>query len=940
MFTFSILTPDDGSFSCRASLLVFDNELKILADPSWNGKNVDDILFLEEHLKQVDLILLSHSTPEFIGGYVLLCVKFPALMSNIPIYSTLPVNQLGRISTVEYYRSSGVLGPVNSAIMEIVDVDEWFDKIKPLKYFQTLSLLENRLVLTPYNAGHTLGGTFWLICKRLEKIIYAPAWNHSKDSFLNGASFLSSTTGNPLSSLVRPTALITNTDLGSVVSHKKRTEKFLQLVDATLANGGAVLLPTTLSGRFFELLHLVDEHLQGAPIPVYFLSFSGTKVLNYASNLAEWMSTQLAKEFEDSSATSDSMHHRHPFDATKVDLLLNANELIQLVGPKIVFASGMDLNNGDISTEAFQCLCQDEKTTIILTEKSHFGYDDTIGSQLYDEWSRLAKQKQNSKTPEDGVAVPLEKAIPLKGWTKEEPLSSEERAEFEQRINIQRKQKLLAKVREKKNESLLNTDMLNADDSSSEDESENSSEDEEGENQLEKAAVAAPNEPDSAAAAIVNQLSAHDTLVADHVKKALESNAPLDIKITYKLRPRQAMFPFINNAYKQKFDDYGEVIDPKNFQRNDDSANTKLIMESKKKFEMGDRRDGKGGRGKNGDKNKNNQNKLTPQEQLNNQVLQRNLETLYNPSKRVPLNVGSAFANLPPEIRARCGLSFVDLSGVVDIRSLNLIVSLLKPYNLLLMPDFTNSSGAEETDGLKLVKSVFDQQQEEQKMEHTKFSIYNSSRFMSLATVRSGLQGFNSQSTANQMNILALSVNCPVEIGGDGSGVGLSDFEVKLDDKLLESLKWQKISGSYNVAQVYGELEIRNNQAVANKKQKTVADYINPSTEFSLKYLLKADYLKKEQKLLGSSSRLNENGPKLAIGDIRLPELKKKLISRNLNAEFKSEGTLVVNDTIAIRKVTYSGIEGDDTGDIVIDGQIGSLYYQVKDCIREMLAYV
>lgn len=939
MFTFSIITPDDGSLSCRASLLVFDNELSILADPSWNGKNPDDILYLEKYLKQVDLILLSHSTPEFIGGYVLLCVKFPILMSNIPTYATLPVNQLGRISTVEYYRSSGILGPVNSAVMEIVDVDEWFDKVKPLKFFQTLSLLENKLVITPYNAGHTLGGTFWLISKRLEKVIYAPAWNHSKDSFLNGASFLSSSTGNPLSSLVRPTALITNTDLGSAMSHKRRAEKFLQLVDATLANGGAVLLPTTLSGRFFELLHLVDEHLQGAPIPVYFLSFSGTKVLNYASTLAEWMSTQLAKEFEDSSATSDSMHHRHPFDATKVDLLLDANELVQLVGPKIVFASGLDLNNGDLSTEAFKCLCQDEKTTIILTEKSHFGHDNTIGSQLYDEWSKLAKQKQSSKTPEDGVAVPLEKVIPLKGWTKEESLTSEERAEFEQRINVQRKQKLLAKVREKKNESLLNTDLLNAEDSSSDEESENSSEEEDGATQLDKAvAVAAPNAPDSTAAALVSQLSAHDTLVADHVKKALESNAPLDIKITNKLRPRQAMFPFVNNAYKQKFDDYGEIIDPKKFQRNDDSANTKLIIESKKKFEMNDRRDDRNGKGKNGGKNQNNQSKLTPQEQLNNQLLQRNLETLYHPSKRVPLDVGSVFANHPPEIRARCGLSFVDLSGVVDIRSLNLIISSLKPYNLLLMPDLTNASGDQETDGLISVKAIFDQQQQEQKMEHSKFSLYNSSRFMSLSTVRSGLSG--SQNAANQMNVLPLSINLPVEIGTDGSGVGLTDFEVKLDDKLVENLKWQKLSGSYNVAQVYGELEIRNSAAVSNKKQKTVADYINSSTEFSLKYLLNADYYKKEQKLLTAASRLNENGPKLAIGDIRLPELKKKLISRNLNAEFKSEGTLVVNDTIAIRKVTYSGMEDDDTGDIVIDGQIGSLYFQVKDCIREMLAYV
>ena len=275
MFTFSIITPSTDDYSCKASLLSFDNDIKILADPSWNGNNHNDILYMEQYLKEVDIILLSHSTPEFISGFVLLCIKFPNLMSNIPIYSTLPVNQLGRVSTVEYYRANGILGPLNNSILEVDEVDEWFDKIIPLKFFQTLSVFDNRLVITPYNAGHTLGGTFWLITRRLEKIIYAPSWNHSKDSFLNSASFLSSSSGNPLSQLMRPTVLITNTDLGSTMSHKKRTEKFLNLVDATLANGGAVLLPTSLSGRFLELLHLIDQHLQSAPIPVYFLSYSG-----------------------------------------------------------------------------------------------------------------------------------------------------------------------------------------------------------------------------------------------------------------------------------------------------------------------------------------------------------------------------------------------------------------------------------------------------------------------------------------------------------------------------------------------------------------------------------------------------------------------------------------------------------------------------------------
>ena len=49
-----------------------------------------------------------------------------------------------------------------------------------------------------------------------------------------------------------------------------------------------------------------------------------------------------------------------------------------------------------------------------------------------------------------------------------------------------------------------------------------------------------------------------------------------------------------------------------------------------------------------------------------------------------------------------------------------------------------------------------------------------------------------------------------------------------------------------------------------------------------------------------------------------------------MTAEFKSEGTLVVNDILAVRKIAYGLVESDESGDIVIDGNVGPLYYKVK----------
>ncbi|EGW31555.1 uncharacterized protein SPAPADRAFT_67601 [Spathaspora passalidarum NRRL Y-27907] len=939
MFSFSLISPSEGDLSFKASLLSFDNEFKLLADPSWDGKDANAVLFMEQHLSEVNAVLLSHSTPDFISGYVLLCLKFPNLMSTMPVYSTLPVNQLGRISTVEYYRANGVLGPLDSAILEIDEVDNWFDRVTLLKYQQSTNLMDNKVTITPYNAGHTLGGAFWLIVKRIDKVIYAPAWNHSKDSFLNSASFISTSTGNPLLSLLRPTAFITAPDLGSTMPHKRRTEKFLQLVDATLANGGAALLPTSLSGRFLELFHLIDEHLQGAPIPVYFLSYSGTRILSYASNLLDWMSGSFIKSWDETSGDGGRGGGKAlssmPFDPSKVDLLLDPSELIQLSGPKIVFCSGIDIKSGDISSETFQYLCNNEKTTVILTEKSQLE-NGGLNSMLYKEWYELTKKKLGGKI-EDGTAVPLDKTVSIEDWTRETNLEGRELSDFQERITQQRKEKLLAKVRDKKNQNILNAENVDDEDSSEDEDEEEQVPEEETKGEAAKS-VTTTDAIVTTATSVVDELAAHEAFVMDHIKQSLKDNIPIDLKITHRLRPRSAMFPYFMTTRKQKFDDYGQVIDVADFEKTDETSNAKIIMEGKKKFDEKRRWNEEKSNDDNKQKknqNKQQANKLTPQEQLNQQLIQKNLDTLYNPRKRVPLNAASSFASQSQMLKIRCGLSFVDLSGLVDLRSLGIIVQALKPYNLLLLPDF-NSIPELEVNGLKQVQEMFDHQQNEQLQEESKKKILTSSRYLSLSSIRSGLSSAISTYGGNKMNVLVVESDKPVKIGteSESGGIGLNNFEINLDDSIIKDLRWQKIGSNYRVAKVHGELELQNPIA-KEKTERTLSDYINPTTYFTLK---KSDdeSLRKRRKVVNQRLQdpklkpLISNGPKLAIGNIRLPDLRKNLQEKNMNAEFKQEGTLVVNDVLTIRKVAYGTSESDDSGDIVIEGNYSRLHQYTK----------
>ncbi|KAI3405216.2 hypothetical protein KGF56_001993 [Candida oxycetoniae] len=1050
MFTFSLLTSEENGYSFRASLLTFDKHHQILADPSWNGGGDGDcsdvgshleklVKVIEPHLKQLNAIILSHSTSEFISGYILLCVFYPKLMSTIPVYSTLPVNQLGRISTVEYYRSRGILGPLLTSLIELDDIDNWFDKFKIVKYLQNVTLGGSSgdhgdITLTPYNSGHSLGGTFWLIVKRIDRVIYAPSWNHSRDSLLNSANFINSQSGNPHVSLLRPTAFITATDLGSSMSHKKRCDKFLQVVDATLANGGAAIIPTSISGRFLELFHLVDEHLKGAPIPVYFLSYSGTKVLSYASGLLDWMSSNFHRSL------NSTMDYTLPFNPNKVDLLLDPQELMSMMGPKIIFCSGEDLRDGDLSSKVFSYLCNDEKTTVILTEKpssslssfsssSSSSGDGGISNELYNSWATLAKQKTGKIT--DGVAVPVDEIIQVDKWTLEEELTGKELVDFQNEITAKRKEKLITKVRDQKIQNLLNTDNIDADDSSDEDDEDDEDEEYDDENEKERKKngkrsgkngkvglfpsgkrvgeifdkqVEKEKRIDGKPPTVeqVDELIQHEAFIMDHIKQSLEKHLPIDIRITHKFKPRQAMFPYFPQtiASRMKFDDYGQIIDVNDFTKKDEVSNSKIIMEGKRKFDekkqrgkrqQGDGSDGDRGDRKNNNNNNNNNNnkhaaaaaaagnKLTPQEQVNQQLLHKYLDTLSKPLKRIPVE---SLPNSRTQLKIRCGLAYVDLSGTVDLRSLGIIIQALKPYNLILLPDSRVTEPTEEGDnsnrGVIQVEKFFQQQQSEQAMEHTKRQLFNSSRYLSLASVRDGLSSAYSRgSGSGKMNVLVAYSDKPIKIGVDsrrsGSGdedgdddnaIELNNFEINLDDQLVTNLKWQKIGDDYRVAKVYGELEVTNlppaESSSSSKRRRKVSDFINSNTQFSLKPINSSASTTKSTTVLDKitnpklKSMIENATPKLAIGDIRLPDLRKKLISYNtpfqnqpLQVEFKCEGTLVVNGTLAIRKITYLGSggggEGDDdngAGDIVIDGNVGPLYYRVKECIREMLAYV
>merc|ERR1719357_1164586 len=110
------------------------DEYKILLDCGWTHHyNLDDIKPLSNlDLSDVNAVLLSH--PDF------------------------PHFNLDNIDAVFLKR---------------------FIKLKPLQEFE-IGTGQSAVVITPYPAGHTLGGSVWKISKDTEQIIYGIDYNHTK----------------------------------------------------------------------------------------------------------------------------------------------------------------------------------------------------------------------------------------------------------------------------------------------------------------------------------------------------------------------------------------------------------------------------------------------------------------------------------------------------------------------------------------------------------------------------------------------------------------------------------------------------------------------------------------------------------------------------------------------------------------------------------------
>lgn len=650
--TYTFRCCDDGSGTTVGTIIHFDS-VTILVDPGWNSEKVsytDSVKYWSNIIPDVDIIILSQPTLECLGAYTLLYYNFLShFISRIEVYSTLPVSNLGRISTIDFYTSKGIVGPFDTNQLDLEDIENSFDFITTLKYSQIVDWRSkyDGLSFIAYSAGGAPGGSIWCISTYVEKLIYARHWNHTRDSILNSASFLDSS-GKPLSTLLRPSAIITTFNkFGSSTPYRRRSKIFLDSIKNGLNSNSSVIIPTEIGGNFLNLFVLVHDYLyetyrnsKSITFPILLVSYARGRILTYAKSMLEWLSASLLKTWE-------LRDNRSPFELGDKFHVISPEEISKYPGSKIIFVSQVDTLIDDIISR----LSSVEKMSVILTAKPL--EENNVISKMYENFERKEGTGDGSTVSfTTSMTMQAVKLEPLKKKAQKDYITmiDERRKDFkekEEKLKIELIQaskmaneftsndtKLKKLIGDSQNQAISNSLDINSDDEEDEDVDDNFS----------------------------RILNGKGSKVAQFKKVEI----PIDLHLTE--TSKHKMFPF--KPRLEKKDDYGTVIDfsiliPKEQQQQEDLL---------KKRESSD------------EYNPNASNKRSHREGIiNEENKSKTKENFDNIEYLNAQNKPSKRTLVPKEVIVNCHVTYVNLDGMVDQRSASVIIPSLKPRKVILL---------------------------------------------------------------------------------------------------------------------------------------------------------------------------------------------------------------------------------------------------------------
>ncbi|CZR41401.1 uncharacterized protein FPRO_10990 [Fusarium proliferatum ET1] len=959
MFTFCPLQGALSDSPASQSLLELDGGVKVLVDLGWDETfDVEKLKEIEKQVTTLSLILVTHATASHLAAYAHCCKNIPQF-TRIPVYATRPVIDLGRTLIQDLYTSSPAAATTipQSSLTESAysltqtattaqnlllqsptneEIARYFSLIQPLKYSQPHQPLPspfspplNGLTITAYNSGHTLGGTIWHIQHGLESIVYAVDWNQARENVFAGAAWLGGAGGGGaevIEQLRKPTALICSSRgadrTAQTGGRAKRDEQLVDTIKACVARGGTVLIPVDSSARVLELSYLLEHAWRTDAASdegvlktarLYLAGRNMSSTMRYARSMLEWMDDSIVQEFEAFAEGqrkvngSNDKKEGGPFDFKYLRLLERKAQIARLLSQnpdnvstegRVILASDSSIEWG-FSKDLIKGLARDSRNLVILTDKPGLSKTDkpSIARTLWDWWKERkdgvsVEQNANGENLEFVYAGGRELEI---REAQRHALEGDELALYQQWLATQRQ---LQATQQSGGAAGLEATADVVDDASSE--SSSDSEDEDGEQQGKALNVSTA----------IAQAGRKNVVLKDEdlgINVLIKKKGVYDFDSRGK-KGRERTFPIAIRRKRQ--DDFGELIRPEDYLRAEEKEEEGQDNTS---MEAADDKLGKKRRwddfAKAGAGFKRQQN-MRPGSADGEEAaagdhdgfVPDELDSVEDLETEEP--TGPCKLTYQTEtVQTNMRIAFVDFSGLHDKRSLNMLIPLIQPRKLILV-------GGERDETLSLAEDC-----------------------------RRALGG--DSGNANAGSERSVDVYTPeVGVVVDAS-VDTNAWVVKLADPLVRKIKWQNVRG-LGIVTITGQLLATHlNEAAAadedaaNKRQKT--DEASSTTLTNMAADIPSATPVLDVLPANLISAVRSAAQPLHVGDLRLADLRRAMQSAGHAAEFRGEGTLVVDGTVAVRKTSAGRVEVESVG---MPTARRSTFYEVRKMIYDNLAVV
>ncbi|KAF9076851.1 beta-lactamase-like protein [Rhodocollybia butyracea] len=705
MITFTPLSGAARSLQTPLCYLLQVDDVRILLDcgsPDWEPEKQEEnsrrpweeyCSSFRECAPTIDLVLLSHGDLKHSGLYAYAHSRWGL---KAPTYTTLPVQAMARIASVEeveglrdeqdigdqFEVTEGEENAVSAEgeedkapepmtksgkyVATLREVQDSFDSVNTLRYSQPAHLQGKcqGLTITPFNAGHSIGGTIWKIRSPSSgTIMYCVDFNHMKERHLDGTVLLRS--GGIFEPLARPDLLITSADRTSVISsrRKDRDAALIDTVTATLSSRSSLLLPCDSSTRVLELLVLLDQHWNYSKLryPICFLSRTASEMLTFVRSMMEWLGGTVSKEDVGEDGTGrnrqDRKRRRGDDDGDEdalgafalrfkhLEFFPNPQALIQKYpskDPKLILAVPASLSHGP-SRQLFCDFAAVPDNVVLLTGRSEPG---TLGRVLFDRWNEGQRTETKWDNGKIGSNIMLDGTLKLQMKSKV-PLQGAELEEYLQKERAAREKEAASQAALVRQQRILEAD---------EDDSDSDSDEEEEEDEVRRA-LGQSEDPEERSLkrqkgdggdgdwnniddeGLTKQLLSFDIYLKGNVSKATSF-----FKNVGGQTQRFRMFPYVEK--KRRVDEYGETIDVGMWLRK-----SKILEEEAESDDIKDYR------------------RRQAEEEM----------------KKAALEPPSKFVTSKVEVQMTCRLLFVDLEGLSDGRAIKTIVPQISPRKMVIV---------------------------------------------------------------------------------------------------------------------------------------------------------------------------------------------------------------------------------------------------------------